>query len=461
MDENVTSTETAPVDAIDEAIALFRELLEAGRLGEAKSLLLELHPADQSDLIAEAEPEPRQPLIPLLEPEELAHIIEQLEGPDRGNLVDQIPLRQLARVLDRTDSDVAADVLRHIERYDASAVLAAMLPANASQVMPLLVHEDESAGGLMTRGYITLPARLTAAAAIAYLRLSKPDAQEAYYLYVVDDQQRLEGVVSLRYLITAAPDTPVSELMSRDVIAVPPDADQEECAELLRRYDLLALPVVDEERHLLGVMTADDLMDVMQEEATEDIYHMAGLATTESALSPLRMSLRRRVPWLLINLSTSFLAALVVSLFDHTIAQVALLAAFMPIIAGHGGNTGTQAVTLVVRGIALGEVRLRDVLVLLRKEVAFGLIHGLLAGSLTAVLAFVLSGNAWLSVLVLIAMVGNLVVAGVAGALIPLGLQKIRVDPALASAIWLTTFTDVMGFALLLGLATLFLPELR
>jgi magnesium transporter len=302
---------------------------------------------------------------------------------------------------------------------------------------------------------------MTVEEAIAFLRATKPLAEEAYYLYVLDGMNRLQGVVSLRQLIVADPTARIENVMATDIASVAPDTDQEEAARLLQHYRLRSLPVVDEGGVLSGIITADDVIDVIQEEATEDMYRMVGVGGDETALGPVTESLRRRVPWLIVNLFTAFLSALTVSLFQGTIEKVSTLAAFMPVIAGHGGNTGTQVTTLVVRGIALDEVRPSDAAVIVAKEIAFGLIHGVIVGTMTAGLAYVLSGNYWLSIVVFGAMVGNVLVAGVMGAIIPLGMRMVKIDPALASAIWLTTFTDVAGFLMLLGAGALLVSHLQ
>jgi magnesium transporter len=302
---------------------------------------------------------------------------------------------------------------------------------------------------------------MTVEEAVAFLRATKPLAEEAYYLYVLDGQNRLQGIVNLRQLVVSEPQTRLADVMVADVVSVAPDTDQEEAARLLQRYRLRSLPVVDADGMLSGIITADDIIDVIQEEATEDMYRMVGVGADESALAPVGQSLRRRVPWLVVNLMTAFLSALTVSLFQGTIERVSTLAAFMPVIAGHGGNTGTQVTTLVVRGLALDEVEVKDAATIVAKEIAFGIIHGAIVGALTAGLAYLLSGNYWLSIVVFAAMVGNVLVAGIMGALIPLGMRTVKIDPALASAIWLTTFTDVAGFLMLLGTGALLVSKLE
>jgi magnesium transporter len=435
-----------------------RDLLMAGDVPGALAHLGSLHPADQAEVIAALDAELRVPLLPRLPQETLADILEYLNEEPRRHVVMELEPAVLAPLLDRVDTDVAADVLHMLPPEQAEQVLLAM--RTAPEVTGLLRHEDESAGGRMTADFVALHKEWTVDQALAYLRRTHPDAEQVYYLYVIDADHRLEGVVSLRHLVVATPDERIADIMTPEVISIRVDEDQEEAARILQRYNLVALPVVNEESRLVGVTTADDLMDVAQEEATEDMYRMVGLDEEESVLGPLAMSLRRRLPWLLVNLCTAFLAALTVNTFEDTISRVAALAVFMPVIAGHGGNTGTQVTTLVVRGLALGEVQLSHVLHIILKQAIFGLLQGVISGSLSALLAFLLTGNLWLALIVFSAMLGNVIIAAIAGSLIPLGMKRLRVDPALASAIWLTTFTDVMGFLLLLGLGTIAVDRL-
>jgi magnesium transporter len=329
--------------------------------------------------------------------------------------------------------------------------------AEAADVAPLLAHPDESAGGRMTRGYIALRADMTVDEAINYLRLVKPNTEEAYYLYVVDAADRLEGVVSLRHLVVAPPRTPVSEVMSRDVVAVRAGTDQEECARLIRRYNLLALPVVDEGDHLVGVTTIDDLLDVATEEATEDMYRMVGMAETESFYRPVPSSIRRRLPWLFVNLLTALAAASVVSFFEGTISRFAALAVFMPVVAGMGGNAGIQTLTLTVRGLALGEVSAADAVWVILRELAVASANGLAIGVAVGLTAYVWEGNVYLSLVLGAAMMLNMLAAALAGVLVPLGLKVAGADPALASGVFVTTVTDILGFLFFLGLATAFI----
>ncbi|GIW13649.1 MAG: magnesium transporter MgtE [Tepidiforma sp.] len=435
-----------------------RALAASGEWAKLVALVTSLHPADLAELVLELPEEERVALLDHLPTDVVAELFEYVEDDDLRELIRGVGVQDLPAVLEELEDDVAADVLQQLEPEEQAEALAQM--DRGEEVAELLQYGDESAGGIMSRGFVALNENITVQQAIDYLRVLRPPSDRAYYLYVVDDDRVLQGVVSIRDLIVSSPRTQLKEITQRDVHAVTTDADQEEAARVLQKYNLLAVPVVDAEGRLEGVMTADDLIDVLQEEATEDMYRMVGLDEAETVLSPVWRSVRRRVPWLLVNLATAFLAALVVRPFEDTIARAAALAVFMPVIAGHAGNTGTQAVTLVVRGMALGDVKVSDWLLVLRKELAFGLIHGLLAGALTALMALMLSLNPWLGAVVFAALMANVMIGGIMGAIIPLVIKRLGGDPAVASSIWLTTFTDVMGFLMLLGLGTILIEKL-
>jgi magnesium transporter len=277
-----------------------------------------------------------------------------------------------------------------------------------------------------------------------------------FYLYVVDERRHLVGVVSLRRLLLVSPETPLKRIMTTDLISARVDMDQEEVARQVASYNLLAIPVVDEESKLVGVITVDDVIDVIKDEATEDIYRLAGVAGDERAFTPALESLRKRLPWLGVNLATAFLAASVVALFEGTIEQITALAVFMPIVAGMGGNAATQTLTVIVRGIALGELTWSNARKALVKEAAVGVGNGVILGLVAAVVAWATRGNPVLGLVLCAAMIINMFVAATAGTLVPLGLRAASIDPALASSVFITTLTDVFGFLSFLGLATIF-----
>jgi magnesium transporter len=315
----------------------------------------------------------------------------------------------------------------------------------------------------MTRTFISLSGAWTAGRAIQYLRRIRPDADSAYYLYIVDDGGRLEGIVSLRDLIIAAPETRLAEIMHGEVHRARDDMDQEEMARMVQRYDLVALPVVDAQDRLVGVITVDDVLDVVEEEATEDILKLAGVGVKERALSPVRESIRRRVPWLAVNMCVALVAAGIVSLFEDTIAKVAALAAIMPIVAGQGGNAGVQTSTIVVRGLALDEIDVSDLLRVLRKEILLGCVKGVFFGAALGLIAYAWLGdqNLTLATIAAVAMFANMLVASLAGVLIPMTLRYVlKLDPATAAGVFDTMLTDIMGFFIFLGLSTLLIDRL-
>lgn len=435
-----------------------RDLLHGDNVAAAREILDDMHPADQADVFDALEEDERQTLLSLLDAEGVAHLLEHLDEDLRREVAEEMPRAALAQILDRTQNDIAVDILRELPPADAAHTLGQM--TTAAEVMPLLQHADETAGGIMTSGYVTLHKDMTVEEALVFLRATKPPVGQAYYLYVLDGRNRLQGVVSLRELVVTDPMARIEEIMETDVASVAAADDQEEAARLLQHYRLRALPVVDAEGVLLGVITADDIIDVIQEEATEDMYRMAGLPGDESIYAPVAVSARKRIPWLVANLVTAFMAGGMVAIFEGTIAKAAALAVFMPIIAGQGGNAGIQTVTMVVRSIALGEVEPRDARTILVKELALGLIRGVFFGLIVGVIAFAWKGEwAW-GVVVGAAMLLNMIVAGLMGTFIPLGMKALKLDPAVAAGVFLTTFTDVLGFLFLLGFATILIGQL-
>jgi magnesium transporter len=434
------------------------ELLHGDDVRAAVDALAALHPADQAELYENLDHDDRETMVSLLSAEGMAHLIEHLDDDDLSPIVRGMPRAALGRVLDLTDNDIAVDVLRMLPASEAVRTLSNM--NTAAEITPLLGHSDETAGGIMTRGYVALHKDMTVREAINFLRSSKPLAEEAYYLYVLDAEDKLQGTVSLRQLVVSDPNTRIEEIMTREVISVSPEADQEEAAQELQHYRLRAIPVVDAGGVLRGIITSDDIIDVIQEEATEDIYQIVGLPADESVHAPLTVSVRRRLPWLFINLVTAFVGVAVVAMFEGTIEKAAALAVFMPVVAGQGGNAGIQTITIIVRGIAVGEIELRDAREILLKEISIGAVKGLAIGLVVGLVAWAWQGTwAW-GFVVAAALIGNMIVAGAVGAMIPLGLRSAKLDPAVASGIFLTMVTDAVGFLFLLGLATIMIGQL-
>ncbi len=444
-----------------EAQAVYEKIkneLANNALAAASALLEGEHPADAADILMALNESQRLALVDRLEPERVAAVFSHLDSEDAADLVIMLDPTTAAATLDESEPDVAADVLGELSPEMAAVVLERM--EEGQRVAPLLLQPAESAGGVMTPEVLVLDVDQTVEETLAYLRAAQPPSGLILYLFVVDSEKRLLGLVSLQDIVVAPLDAKLETIMDRDVISVRAGTDQEEAARLIRHYDLMGLPVVDEEKHLLGTITFDDAADVLDEEATEDIFRQAGMSSEEQLRGPFMETVRRRTPWLLLNLFTAFLSAYVVHYFAPTIGQLTALAVFMPVIAGHGGNTGTQVVTLVIRSLSLGELRPRDTENVLVREVAFGLAHGLVAGAISAAIAFLLIGNPWLGLVVAAAMMGNVLLAVIIGALLPMLLRAVHLDPALMSSIFLTTITDVGGFIMLLGLGAAMMPRL-
>lgn len=459
MDERTTREEAIfsiqEPDDVERVAAWLKELLEGDAVSEAVVRLSRLRSRDQADVIAHLAPELQTRLLDRLTPENVGEIIEELEPGEAVELSQDMRPEQLSQVLDETSPDVAADVLRGLPQDMAARTLERM--EEAGDVVPLLEYEDEAAGGLMTPELIALRDSMTVAQAMAFVRrfAEDLDPEDVSHLFVVDSAGVLKGGIGLAQLVLARPHQLISLLMDTNIISVPVETDQEQCARLMERYDIRRLPVVDSEDKLVGVLILEDMIDVFEDEATEDMYRMIGVHRREEALGPFWRSVRNRLPWLCVNLGTAILAGLVITMFQSTLGQVVALAAFLPVIAGQGGIAGTQTLTLIVRSLALGEIGSGSAKRLLAKETALGLVHGLVLGVMVGVIVLAWHGSEYLALVVGLAMVSNMIVAGISGVLVPLGLRALRIDPALASAVAVTTMTDVIGFLIYLGLATL------
>lgn len=456
-DSQVDEQPRPPEEVIHELVQDIGRLLEDGQRQDALSHFARLHPVDQGEVLDGLSRSLRQMLLFDLNPAALAEILEYLEPEESAELVGGREPSDLAQVLDLTGPDVAVDLLRQISEEKQQETLDAM--SDSTEVTELLQYQDDTAGGLMTPEYPVVTQSTTIPNALDQLRLLGPDAESISSVLVVDDQERLVGSLSLIRLALARPNALVGDIMDLDFNSVNSGTDQEECARIMQRYNLNLLPVVDVEGHLTGVILAEDLVDVVEEEATEDMFRIASVGG-ERIAGPLSNSLRSRLPWLYINLATAFLAAVMVSLFEDTISRVVALAVFLPVVASQGGIGGTQTVTLVVRSMALGEVPRRLGLRLLARELALGVIHGVALGIVVGLVAYLWKGNITLGIVLGVAMVGNMLVAGLAGAGVPLLLRQLRMDPAVSSAVFVTTFTDVIGFVLFLSLAAIFVQRL-
>ena len=445
---------------IEFALARIRTALEAGEVQAAIDTLTDLHPVDRAEAFSDLDDRDQAALLPRLDLEATADLLEELEDEQAAAVAETFGTEQLADVLDEMEPDEAADVLGDLPADRAEEALEEM--EEARNVIPLLPFDDETAGGRMTTSFIALPTGSTASGAIQILRRVEPSAESPYYLYVEDETGRLIGIIGLRELVIAGPDTRVETIMDQEVIIARTDEDQEDVALRMARYDLAALPVVNERGVVVGVITHDDVMDVLEQEATEDIYRLANIPDPDLSIhSPIKLAIQKRIPWLYLSAATALFAAWVVSRFESLIAEVAILAVFLSVVAGLGGNTATQSLAIIVRALALGEIDLRQAWRTVVKEGITGLIAGLLVGTAVGLAVWLWQGNFVLSAVLGIALIGNMLIAGFVGALVPISLKALRMDPALASSVLVTTVTDSVGFALFLGLSALALSNLQ
>jgi magnesium transporter len=443
---------------IDLILESVRRLLRMGATPNLLNLLQKQHPADLAQLFTELAEKERHAAFNTLVEKNGRLAMEALSelGPEKG--AELLALRsadEIARLAQEIPSDDAAALVDHLPTELSAAVLDLIRPKAGGGVSDLLEYEERTAGRLMNPNVFALAEDLTAGEAITALQAAR-DVEMVFYLYVVDERRHLVGVVSLRRLLLVPPDTPLKRIMTADVYSVRVDTDQEEVARQVASYNLLAIPVVDSENKLAGVITVDDVIDVIKDEATEDVFRLAGVSRDDGVLTPPFDSLRQRLPWLLVNLVTAFIAASVVGLFTETISQVVILAAFMPVVAGMGGNAGTQTLAVIVRGLALGELTWSNARHALFKEGLVGIGNGVAIGLVGAAIAWAWSGLWVLGLILMAAMLINMLVAAIAGTLVPLGLRALKIDPALASSVFITTLTDMSGFLSFLGLARAF-----
>lgn len=438
-----------------------RRLLLTGAQHRVERVIDKLHPADIAELFgALTSGELRSLLDVLLATGRAGRTLRELPEALLADLLEQFPDGRLTAIITRLPPDDAMHLLAQVPEERRTAIVEKVPDGRRVELDRLLRYPPRTAGALMTPRVLGLAEGATADGAINEIRRQGEQIEEASYLYVVDDGRRLRGVVPLRRLVAAPPNQTLAQLMIEDPVAVSAQADQEEVALLVSKYNLLAIPVTDESGQLLGVITVDDVIEVIHEEATEDMYHMAGLSEDERVFSPFGRAVNKRTPWILVNLLTAFLAASVVGLFQESIASVVALAVFMPVVAGMGGNMGTQTLTVITRGLALGELQFSSALRAILKQVGVGVFVGAIAGVVAGVIAYAWLGNVMLGVVLFAAMMANMAVAGLTGAAIPLALKAAGQDPALGSGVIVTAFTDIFGFLSFLGLATVFLRYL-
>ena len=441
----------------DVILAQIQAALEREDLTSAIHILEALRPADQAEVFEELDDEDKVSLLPSLNPSISADILENLDEDHAAQLVASISRESAVRIIDEMEPDEAADLLGDVSSERAKSFLAGL--ENPEEVRPLLIHADESAGGLMTSDFLALRRRMTALEAIEAIRQWKPEDETIYYLFVVDGERRLTGVVSLRQLIVAEPGALVADIMDPEVISVPAGTDQEEVARIISHYDLLALPVVDAEERVVGVITVDDVIDVMVEEATEDFQRLGGAQPLEHSYLRSRIFsvTGKRIGWLLLLFLTESLTGTVLRHFETEIQTVVALAFFVPLLIGTGGNAGSQTTSTIIRALALGDIDLGDALRALWHEFRVGIALGLGMAVVAYLRALTWGSSTGLALTVSVAILTIVVWANVLGAILPLLAGRLRIDPTVVSGPVMSTLVDATGLFIYFTIARIVL----
>jgi len=432
------------------------DALEEGNAAEARNLAVELHEADLADLLETLDREERPQLLEALGDDFDLEVLTYLDDSVRDEIVEELEPRQIASSLAELDSDDAVDIIEDLDEEAQQRVLAALPQAERLVLEESLSFPEDSAGRMMQRELLAVPSNWTVGETIDYMRAAKELPDDFYDLYIVDPKHQPVGFVPLSRAMRARRPIKLVDIMSDDMRTIPVDMDQEEVAYLFRQYGMVSAPVVDDGGRLVGVVTVDDVVHIIDEEAEEDLLKLAGVQETD-LYSAVLDTTKSRFTWLLINLFTAVAASVVIAVFEDTLQRIVALAVLMPIVASMGGNAGTQTLTVAVRAIAMRDLSAGNALRFVGKEIIVGLANGFVFAIIAGVLAWFWFDAPMIGVIIGAAMVINLVVAALSGALVPLGLEKLGVDPAVASSVVLTTVTDVIGFFAFLGLATLFL----
>ncbi|WLR51605.1 magnesium transporter [Bacillus tianshenii] len=438
---------------------VLRAIIE-GDLAGFREEFLDAHPYDRAKFFIKQEKEIRLKMYSYLSPEETAEMFENLDIEDQEIVLEEMDPAYAAEMLSKMYADDAVDVLNELDKAQVVSYLTIMDDEAAQEIKELLHYEEKTAGSIMTTEFVNITANLTISDAMNHLKNEAPDAETIYYIFVTDEETRLVGVISLRDLIIADNNKKIHEVMNDRVVSVSVSEDQEEVAKMMKDYDFLALPVVDFQKHLLGIITVDDIMDVMDEEASDDYSKLAAVSDMVSTDRNPFSAARKRLPWLVILLFLGMMTASLIGRFEGALDQVPILAVFIPLIAGMAGNTGTQALAVAVRSIATGDVEQESKLKLITREAGTGIITGTTCGVVSVLVVYLWHHDLFLGVLVGISIFAALIVATLAGALVPLVMHKLNIDPAVASGPFITTINDIISILIYFGMATVFMQYL-
>jgi len=432
-------------------------LLQQRREDELRNLLAPLHPADLAEILEELEDDQRSAIMHLLSEEAAADAIAEMEPEDQAAILTGLSEERAQEILEEMSADDVADMVGELDPQQAGQILQLMDAEDATDVRELLGFRSDSAGGIMTTEFISVHSSLTADEAIGEMRQAAPSAETAYYVYVVDSKEKLVGVLSLRELIIAPPKAQIREIMRTAVVSVHVNEDQEEVARVVKKYNLLAVPVVDDQEVLRGIITVDDVIDVLEEEATEDLYRAGGISEAEQEFDlegGIWPSIKARIPWLMGLLFLSLVSGKVIEHFNPLLSSVSALAIFITTMAGGAGNAATQALTVVVRGLATGEVEMDHFWWVVWRETRIGLTIGLICGVVLGATATLWHGSVWIGLVVGLSITINLMLAKAAGSVVPVMIQKIGLDPAVASGPFIATVTDTTSMLVYFTIAS-------
>jgi len=426
-----------------------------GEDAELEKVLAEYHASEIAILFERLPLEARERIINILPTVEASEVISEMhEEQDPAELLVGLDPEKRSEIIEELDYDDATDLISQLDEEDQKEILEDIDQEDASNIRTLLSYAEDTAGGLMNTSVIKVNVKLDKMSALDEIIRQSEELEEFNAIYVVDDDNALKGIISIKAILKAHANTWIDALVNRDFVFVKADLDQEEVAKLFSQYNLTAIPVVDDHMKLLGRITVDDIIDVMEAESTEDMLKISGVSEDEELSGTWLEAVKSRLPWLVINLATAYLAASIIRHFDKTVEEIPIIAAYMTIIAGMGGNAATQALAVTVRRISLTDLTDKQAYNTVVKEFLVGLLNGAANGIIVFVIAFIYDANLKLGLVLFLAMTGNLIVAGLTGSSIPLVLKRVGIDPAVASSIIITTFTDCAGFLLPLWFAT-------
>lgn len=444
----------------DENIADLKIALANEQIEVFREKFLDIHPYDQATFFEEQPKESRLKIYAYLSPKELAEIMENIELEETEPFFTEMDPQFASMIFAEMAVDDAVDILNELEKDKVASFLTIMDEEAADEIKQLLHYDEKTAGSIMTTEFVAVLQTNTAKETMKQLKEQAPDAETIYYLYVLDEDKKLVGVLSLRDLIIANDDIRIADIMSRKILSVSVAKDQEDIAQMMRDYDFLALPVVDFQHHLLGIITVDDILDVMDEEASDDYSKFAAVSDVQKPDESPFSAAKKRLPWLIILLFLGMFTASLIGQFEDTLNQVSILAIFIPLIAGMAGNTGTQSLAVAVRGLAMGDFGGQGKMKLMVREATTGLITGTTCGVLITLVIYLWKGELFLGFLVGISILATLTIATLSGSVIPIIMDRLKIDPAVASGPFITTINDIISILIYFGIATAFMSYL-